>query len=358
MVLAHRDVGRELEGALERAGVGGVKLRYGRSMGWWDPVGWRAVRGALRESGATHVHAWGISGVVAASVETGFEGARVGSVAGPVSPRAVKLMRVCAERVARGGRGAARGWMWTGASSSIVRVLDRGGLGGNGGGGTEALRHGSTELAEVKGTEGEAGKGIEALGHEGTEGAGRRVVRIRPGIALGRAAGEGGAHRATLRKKLGLRANDGPVILLGGDERRAARHDYGLWAAAIVQQMYPQTKVIVRAADGRAARGGTGAGVRDFAGVLPAQEMVVYAPPTVEMPWSKLVRAADILLVTAEGAMETGSILWAMAAGVPVIGTPVECVAELVEHRDTGLLAKEIKPRAIAARLEEFLRRG
>src|SRR5262249_4830512 len=74
-----------------------------------------------------------------------------------------------------------------------------------------------------------------------------------------------------------------------------------------------------------------------------------------EMHWSTLAQVADMCLVTPDGPIETHSILWAMAAGTPVIGTPVESVAELVAQGHNGLLAKELRPRAIAARMEEYM---
>jgi glycosyltransferase involved in cell wall biosynthesis len=154
-----------------------------------------------------------------------------------------------------------------------------------------------------------------------------------------------------VKEALGIKGDEGPVILLGG-EGHHARHDYGLWAAAILRQIFPLTRVVVR----DDPRGQLDAGLDRLQKALPEEGMLSVAPA--EMTWPELLRAADIFLVTPDGPMQTGTILQAMAAGVPVIGTPVECVTELIAQGHTGLLAKAVKPRMIAARLEEFMNDG
>ena len=194
-------------------------------------------------------------------------------------------------------------WTWIASSSSIVRTL---------------LAHGLTP---------------------------ERVVRIRPGIRMGNRSSE---TPIEVKRELGIDPDDGPIIFLGG-EGRNARHDHGLWAVAILQQIFPHARAIVR----DDPRGGIDPGIAAFHQTLPANDMFVIAPSATT--WSALLRAADIFLISADASIPTGSILAAMAAGVPVIGTPVECVSELVAHGHTGLLAKSVKPRAIAAHLEEFM---
>jgi glycosyltransferase involved in cell wall biosynthesis len=87
---------------------------------------------------------------------------------------------------------------------------------------------------------------------------------------------------------------------------------------------------------------------------LPDGEVVVLAPA--EMPWERLVLAADALLITADGQVEMNAALHAMAAGVPVVGTPVDAVREVIIDGVNGLVSKELKPRSIAARVEDLLR--
>ncbi len=286
-----------------------------RSMGWGDPSGWRGVRRMIAEFGPTHVHAWagaggrgaggGVCGIVATAV-SGFSGGRMATFSEAPREGAFRLLRIVD---GRGGPADSR-WRWVGSSSSIVRTL---------------LKHGLS---------------------------GDRVIRIRPGVRM--ANGSAGANESpgAVKESLGIAAEDGPIILLGG-EGRNARHDYGLWAGAILQQIFLRTRVIVRDDPRRGGGWGVDEGLNRFAGALPTDDMLVIAPA--ERTWGELLRVADLMLVTPDGSIPTGSILAAMAAGVPVIGTPVECVSELIQQGHNGLLAKAVKPRAIASRLEEFM---
>ena len=282
------------------AGIGAERITCGHTMGWADPSGWRAVRQAVERWKPSIIHVWsgGLRGAVAATVLSSYHGARLLTVASPLSAGQMRLLRIVTQRAE---------WVVAAVSSSLERGLLAGGL------------------------------------------APGRMVRIRPGIALAQAAGEA---KTPLRKRLGIRESEGPVILVGGPAVPAARQDHALWAAGILGQLYPQTKVILPTPvdKGEAAKLDR---AREFAGVLQDRSMVVYAPP--EMRWATLVQAADIFLITPEAPIATGSILWAQAAGVPVLGTAVECVSELVEHAETGLLALPGQPRMMASRLEEFM---
>ncbi len=274
-----------------RAGVPRELILERRTAGWADPTGWRAIGKLIRRFAPTHLHTWGERGLVAATVHMQFKGARIHTQAAPLTIRQKKLLRLTTRH---------QPWLITASSSHVQRQL---------------LAAGTFPP---------------------------RTFRVRPGIALNRATG---ALPKVLREELGIAADEGPVILLAGDTADA-NHRHGLWAAAILQQIFPRTRVIIRA--GAAARDS-----RDFARVLPSPDMVAEAPA--DLHWSTLAQAADIMLASPGNDMPVNSILWAMAAGVPVIGTAVEAISELVEHQYTGLLALPGKPRALAAKLEEFM---
>ncbi len=280
----------------EAAGIS-APVEWIPSLGWPDPTGWRGLRRTIAQFQPTHLHAWGISGVVAGAV-SGFAGRRMATFVQSPTRHELRLLGILDRRAT--GDGA---WTWIASSSSIVRTLLANGL------------------------------------------ASQRVIRIPPGIRVGNRSSN---TPAEVKRELDIAADDGPIILLGG-EGRNARHDHGLWAVAILQQIFPRRRAILR----DDPRGSIDPGIARFHHTLPANDMFVIAPA--EMTWPTLLRAADIFLITADGTIPTGSILAAMASGVPVIGTPIECVSELVAHGHTGLLAKSVKPRAIAARLEEFM---
>jgi glycosyltransferase involved in cell wall biosynthesis len=82
----------------------------------------------------------------------------------------------------------------------------------------------------------------------------------------------------------------------------------------------------------------------DFAGALPANEV------------QALVQQADIFCLPSAWEGMAGSVMEAMASAVPVVGTDVNGVAELVEHGQTGLLVPPGEPACLAMALEELLR--
>jgi hypothetical protein len=285
-------MGHRVTGKLAaRAGIN--TMQWVPSLGWSDPGGWHGIKRVIEELKPSHVHAWGVSGVVATAMAR-FRGRRVASFFdGPSWSQSMAIRFV---------NRASAGWTWVGSSPSVVAALQ-------------------------------------------TAVPGARVTEVRPAVS---AINSHANSPQNLRHELEIGADDGPVILLGGEGRRA-RHDYGLWAGAILQQIYPRMKVIVR--DDLRER--KDPGLMRFLDALPQDTMVVIASP--ERSWEELLAVTNILLVTPDGPMGTGSMLKAMAMGVAVVGTPVACVSEVVRDGENGLLTKEVKPRSIAARLETFL---
>lgn len=299
LVMGHRDAGARAV----RAGVPEKIIGHIHTMGWADPAGWRGLGKAIKAWEPTHVHAWGIRGVVAASAQTRYSGPRIATFAVAPTQGQMRLLRAAANRAA---------WTWVGNSTCVVQSLVTGGL------------------------------------------AAESVLRIRPGIALATGAA---VSPLAVRRELGIEPDAGPVILLGGEPEAGVRMEQGFWAAGIVRELYPRIRVIARLGDDRFSQRG-----RAFMETLPGmkdQPWAIEAP--LEMPWPTLVRAADLMVVAAAGPMATGSILWAMAAGVPVLATATPEVGELVEHGYNGMLSAIGKrtpgatPRNIAARIEAFM---
>lgn len=266
--LGHRSISQ----AAHAAGVPLDRIHNIRSMGWADLSAIRAVRQLLPQLRPTHVHAWGLSGIVATTVAA-FSGPRIATVSGAPGPLVRRILPTLA-----------RSWTFTAANL------------------------------------------------------------LTPGIDPALASG---ADRPQLRKSLGLTAAD-TVILLGGTTL-SARHDHALWAAGILQQVYPNTRALVRANPKLSYNH-----ARAFAQVLPTNDMVLFAPS--DMPWHLLVQAADLFLFTPDGSLATNSLLWAMAARIPIIASDVPSVRQLLTDRQSALLVPPGKPRIFAGRLEELLR--
>jgi glycosyltransferase involved in cell wall biosynthesis len=285
-----------------RAGLPRADFTPLPSAGWADPTGWRALR--KRVDRPDILHAWGAAGIVAAAAAYGGRVPGVATFTEPPAAGHRRLLRV----VDRRGHFA-----WVASSRSVAQELVAAGLGAE----RVSVVPAAVSLADVR----PPAEGITPL-----------------------------------RRSLGIGADDGPVVLLAGDGA-GARHDVGIWAVAIVAQMFPRARVVVREMP---RGGGVDVGVERFMHALPDEGSLVIAPG--DLAWGTLVHAADIVLATPtdEGGargrgMGVGSVLAAMAAGVVVLATPVACLTELVGHGETGLVAREARPRAVAARLEEFM---
>jgi hypothetical protein len=307
-------VGHRSTEQLARAAGIGEKIDFVHSMGWADPTGWRGVRRLVREYEPTHVHAWGIPAAIAVTMSR-YKGRRLVSLADMPRPAFLRMMQF----IHKGGL-----WVsvspchWTVTTSWLKRELHAYGI------------------------------------------AADAVSLIRPAECPGTAAGAG------LREQLGIMPGDGPVLLLGGEGgagkllaksgmdpaqlggRGGARHDLGLWAAGILQLIFPKVRAVVR----EDPRGLADRGLERLMDNLPDLAVPVVAAGSCS--WQDLLGLADVLVVTPDGPFAAGSILQAFAAGVPVIGTPVDAVKEHVTDGVNGLVAASTRPREIAAAVEKF----
>lgn len=141
-----------------------------------------------------------------------------------------------------------------------------------------------------------------------------------------------------------------PVVLMSGPASRAGGQYYGLWAAAIVRQILPGIRVILPYASREQDR------LLRFVGGIDMESMV--SIPTRPLSWAQMLAAADVFMIPAVEETCTESVGWAMAAGVPVVGSAVRSVAELIADRSNGLLALPGVPRALAAKLLTALEDG
>jgi hypothetical protein len=287
------------------AGEAGVvnHVHWLPSMGWADPTGWRSLRRLVRRLHPTHIHAWGLPAAVAAGMAAGG------------LPRIVTLTLI-PDRI----------------SPLLLRLIDRG-IGGGG----PVQWVGMWEWVVRK----LVASGIPAS----------RIVHIAPGVESGGACGA----RTIARAELELHPADGPVLLLAGEGGEGgfggerARHDFGLWVAGILQQIFPRVRVLVR----EDLRGRQNHGLERLLNDLPDGEVPVVVSSA--CAWEDLLSVADVLIVSADGMVSMGAALHAMAAGVPIVGTPVEAVTEVLQDGHNGLVARELKPRSITARVEQLM---
>jgi glycosyltransferase involved in cell wall biosynthesis len=176
-----------------------------------------------------------------------------------------------------------------------------------------------------------------------------RARLVAAGLSPGRVAVIRGAvdfaqinqtRRSDVRQR--LVGSAGPVALMHGPPTRAGGQFFGLWAAAIVSQVRPDLRVILPYASQESRR------LRRFVRAIGMPDLLVVPDP--DETWPHLLGAADVFVCPAVGEINTEPLAWAMAAGVPIVGSAVRSVAELIADRHNGLLSKPAVPRLLAGR--------
>ena len=147
----------------------------------------------------------------------------------------------------------------------------------------------------------------------------------------------------------------GPRILIITDAGPAVRVDIALWAAAIVEQIMPDVKVLMSLPTGhwgvnreRCRR------IMEFVGDLANPGLVVLEPETT--PWQEMAAGSDVCVLAAEGPVILAPILAAAATGTPVIAT---ATAQIQSARPLAGLAATPPPndpRRLAAAIVKILR--
>jgi glycosyltransferase involved in cell wall biosynthesis len=291
-------------------------ITFLHALGWADPMAWRGLRRVIREFQPTHIHAWGIPAALTVTMSR-FKGRRLVTLADMPGAGHLRLLQF----IHKGGL-----WVsvspchWTVPTTWLKRELHTHGI------------------------------------------AADAVTLIRPALGATERPPVNG-----LREALGLLPEDGPIVLLGGEGgsgslilpagmdpiaqggRSGPRHDLGIWAAALLQVIFPRIRVLVR----EDPRGNPDPGLERMLDRLPDNDLTVLAPA--ENSWRQLMGLADVLLATPDGPFATGSIVHAFAAQVPVIGTPVDAVREHIIDGHNGMLTAGTRPREIAAALERLL---
>lgn len=134
-----------------------------------------------------------------------------------------------------------------------------------------------------------------------------------------------------------------PVLLLHGPPTEQGGQYYGIWAAAVLKQVFRGLRVIMPYESAIGRRLERFAQQTRIAGLLTV--------PDAALSWPQLVACADVFVAPAEGDICTTPLAIAMGAGMPIVASAVRSVAELVTDRQTALLYKPDEPRRLADRL-------
>lgn len=154
------------------------------------------------------------------------------------------------------------------------------------------------------------------------------------------------ARERNLRDELGI-APAARVLVTPSPPTRAGGQFYAIWAMAILHQIWPDAVLIVP-------------GVSREADRLRRLMDEIYCPQAFRLTGNRytapeLLSIATALLVPAVGDVPTGWIAWAMAAGVPVIGSAVPSIAEFIADRYNGYLCRAAEPHTLAIRIRSVL---
>jgi glycosyltransferase involved in cell wall biosynthesis len=150
------------------------------------------------------------------------------------------------------------------------------------------------------------------------------------------------ARKSNLRYDLGLTPNHTlvvvpePVTPTGGQFA-------AFWATAIRSFLDPQVRVVIPGRSREQRR------LHRLAERLNFQWLIIRPGP--DVPFEHLVGVADLAIVAPTEEVSGTMLAWAMAAGVPIIGTAVYSVAEAVAHDLNGILLKPAPAKRLATSL-------
>ena len=162
---------------------------------------------------------------------------------------------------------------------------------------------------------------------------------IRPGVDFGeiRALGRRRDH-------LPIEAHDlNPLLVTASPPSRAAGQFNAVWAVAILRQIWPTAGLIVPGRSREQER------IRRLVDRIDSPAAFVFTEW--EHGPAALLAGADALVAPAIDDAPTGWIPWAMAASVPVVGSAVPCVTEMIADRHNGFLCKPDEPHTLASRI-------
>jgi len=172
-----------------------------------------------------------------------------------------------------------------------------------------------------------------------------RCHLIRPGVATDPVMCQ---RDPVLRAALGFSESD-HVVLAVGESTDTARHDLSVWSVSILHVLDRSQRMLLWGR-GRAWRPALRLAIRDA-----DSEWYSVAETKLRraVEFDELCSAADMALVTAQGAVATLPIAICMARGIPIVATPSPIVSEMLEDGVTAMMAPP-RARQIAREISEL----
>ena len=167
---------------------------------------------------------------------------------------------------------------------------------------------------------------------------------IRPGPDAGRPAP---ATRRQQRDRLGL-ADSQPVLITCPPPSREGGQYFAVWATALLEQVFPDVRLLVPGVSKEQRR------LKRFVHGFAKTHLYIFPDPSIG--FVALLAAADVCVVPAIGPVATTALAWVMAAGVPLIGSHVPAVTEVLTDGQTACLAPPGRPAGLAGKIRDLLR--
>lgn len=175
-----------------------------------------------------------------------------------------------------------------------------------------------------------------------------RVTTVRSGVARGRDLDD--AERRGLRARLGISADD-PVIGIVAHILPHKGYDDLVEAVALIARRIPAVRCLVI---GEAPRKRYYRHLLALAERRAVRDRLVLAGPQEDVP--RFLDAMDLFVLPSHTEGLPLTVLEAMAAGKPVVGTAVGGIPEAVRHGETGLVVPPRDPGRLAEAVIGLLR--
>ena len=166
-----------------------------------------------------------------------------------------------------------------------------------------------------------------------------RCLVVRPGVDADRIRH---AQESDLRTRLGI-APEGVLAVTPEPVTRHAGNFAAFWMTAIRSFLDPGIRVALPGASPEKDR------LRRLARQLGMTRILLDTDESV--PYPDLVAVAGLAVVAPTVDISAGALAWAMAAGVPILGTAVDCVAELIGENRNGRLVAPAPAKRLATHL-------
>ncbi len=166
---------------------------------------------------------------------------------------------------------------------------------------------------------------------------------IYPAVDLNRISPK---RNVSLRAELGFSDSDF-VLLAPGESTRAAGHDSAVWAAAILNALDPQYRLVLQ------GWGPQALAIQRFGKRLRQEGFYRLANQQLgrDVELEALAGVADAALVAIRGFAAMLPVAICMAAGLPIVSSLNSPSARVLEDRQTALVTSRATPRSLAQRV-------